>query len=323
LNEKTVAAIALPDGVFASFQETLQEAVRSLTLAAAQGADLAVLPETINLLHRTSRPAPLEELALPDWREATSMVCEAASRLKIALVLPLLVREGANLVNRFYLLSKDGDSPGFYQKRVPALGEQAAGVRCGSSTPIHWEGLKVGGAICIDLYYPEIVFAPQLKDGVDLFVIPSLTPGGALLDACALSCGVPVILAYSPWSRILDRDGTQLAAGGYRAETLRMGYGSPVLLATINFDAVTLFADFNQEKMRDIAAHYGRRVRIRFSQHNCIFTLESRSPDLSVEEVMRQFGLVSRRDYLARLEAGADSRISPDPPSAIRDKEPL
>ncbi len=92
---------------------------------------------------------------------------------------------------------------------------------------------------------------------------------------------------YSPWSRILDRDGTELAAGGYRSETLRFGFGSPVLTATINFDAVTLFADHNQEKMRDVERHYGRDVRIRFNQPNCLFTLESRSADLSVDEVMR------------------------------------
>ena len=58
--------------------------------------------------------------------------------------------------------------------------------------------------------------------------------------------------------------------------------------ATINFDAVTLFADHNQEKMRDVQRHYGSQVRIRFNQPNCIFTLESRSPDLSVQEVMKQ-----------------------------------
>jgi hypothetical protein len=42
-------------------------------------------------------------------------------------------------------------------------------------------------------------------------------------------------------------------------------------------------------------------VRIRFDQPNCTFLLESRSADLTVSEVMREFGLISRRDYLAQL----------------------
>jgi hypothetical protein len=129
-----------------------------------------------------------------------------------------------------------------------------------------------------------------------------MTPGGSLLEAYAVTYGVPFILAYSPWSRIVDRDGHELAAGGYRSETLRAGFGLPIVQATINFDAVTLFADFNQQKMADVAKHYGSKVRIGFDQPNCIFVLESRSPDLTVAEVMREFGLISRRDYLAQLK---------------------
>ncbi len=305
MNEKTIATIAFRDGGFSSLNETLQEAAGWLELAAAQGAQLAVLPETINLLHRNNASAPVEEFALEDWRQATSLLCETAVRSKIALVLPLLVRDNGVLANRFYLLSKDGDSLGFYQKRAPAPGERSSGVEAGCTLPISWEGLKVGGAICVDVYYPHAVFEPQMESGADFFVIPSFTPAGALLDSCALTFGVPFVLAYSPWSRILDRDGTELAAGGYRSETLRFGFGSPVHLATVNFDAVTLFADGNQERMRDIERRYGRDVRIRFNQHNCLFKLESRSADLSVDEVMRQFGLVSRRDYFAQNDPDA------------------
>ncbi len=308
MNEKTIATIALKDGGSANLQETLREAARWLELAAAQGAHLAVLPETINLLHRRSATAPLDEFALEDWRQATAVLCETAARSKISLVLPLLVRDNGVLANRFYVLSRDGTSLGYYQKRVPAPGEQASAVESGNSSPIRWEGLAIGGAICFDVYYPRVVFDPQIETGADLFVIPSLTPAGSLLEYYALIYGVPFVLAYSPWSRILDRDGTELVAGGYRSETLRFGFGSPVLLATVNFDAVTLFADHNQEKMGDVARHYGRAVRIRFNQPNCLFTLESRSADLSVHEVMRQFGLVSRREYFARHDPDARKR---------------
>lgn len=310
MNEKTIATISLRDEGFANLHETLQEAARWLELAAAQGAHLAVLPETINLLHRKSASAPLDEFALDDWRQATALLCDTAARLKISLVLPLLVRDNGVLANRFYVLSRDGDSLGSYQKRFPAPGELAAGVEPGNPRPIRWEGLTIGGGICIDVYYPHVVFDPQIESGADLFVIPSFTPAGSLLDSWAVIYGVPFVLAYSPWNRILDRDGTELAAGGYRSETLRYGFGSPVLLATINFDAVTLFADHNQEKLNDVQRHYGRNVRIRFNQPNCLFTLESRSADLSVEEVTRQFGLVSRRDYFAQRDPCMRKRTS-------------
>ncbi|HEY1741822.1 MAG TPA: hypothetical protein VGG18_01560, partial [Granulicella sp.] len=68
------------------------------------------------------------------------------------------------------------------------------------------------------------------------------------------------------------------------------------------FDAVSLFADFNQEKIQDVQQHYGSQVRVRFDQSNCVFFLESRSADLSINDIMREFGLVSRREYFAQLD---------------------
>lgn len=301
MNEKTIATIALRDGEYEGFHQTLAEAARLIGDAARQGADLVVLPETINLIHSRDHSAPLADLALDDWQQATAQVCEAASHANVALVLPLLVRDHSGLANRFFLLDRDGANLGHYQKRIPSAGEITAGVLAGAPRPIPWEGLSLGGGICVDLYYPATVFDPQADAGVDAFLLPSMTPAGSLLEAYAVQYGVPFILGYSPWSRILDRDGRELAAGGYRSETLRAGFGSPVVLATLNFDAVTLFADFNQQKLADVQRHYGTRVRIRFDQPNCTFLLESRDSDLTVREVMREFGLISRRDYLAQL----------------------
>jgi hypothetical protein len=302
VNEKTIAALALRDTEYDTLEETFGDATRLVSDAARQGAELLVLPETINLLHHRKEGMPLAECAMEDWQGPTEQLREAAVRAHVALVLPLLVRDASGLANRFYFLDRDGSLLGEYQKCIPSVGEAACGVRPGTPTTIRWEGLSFGGSICIDLYYPQTVFEPQFAKGVDAFLLPSMTPGGSLLEALAVTYGVPFILAYSPWSRILDRDGRELAAGGYRSETLRAGFGIPIVQATINFDAVTLFADFNQQKMADVAKHYGSKVRIRFDQPNCIFVLESRSPDLTVAEVMREFGLISRRDYLAQLK---------------------
>ncbi len=243
MNEKTIAAIALRDNGYSDFAETLAEAVQWVEFAAAQGANLAVLPETINLYHRGNAAMPLSEFALDDWQSATTELRERAVKCGVSLVLPLLIRENGALANRFYILAKDGRTLGYYQKRVPAPGEQAEGIQTIKNAIVTWEGLKIGGAICFDVYYPHSVFDSQSKEGADLFVIPSLTPAGSLLDAYALTYGVPIVLAYPGWSRILDRDGRELTAGGQRWETLRFGFASPVIQATVNFDSVTLFAD--------------------------------------------------------------------------------
>jgi predicted amidohydrolase len=301
VNEKTIATLALRDGEYESLEQTIAEAALLVDLAAGQGADLMVLPETINLLHRHTNALPLAELALEDWESPTDPLRAAAVRARAALVLPLLTHAADALVNQFLFFDRDGTLLGQYQKRIPSAGEISAGVVPGKPHPIVWEGLSFGGAICVDLYYPQAVFEPQAAAGVDAFLIPSMSPGGSLLEAYAVTYGVPFVLAYSPWSRILDRDGRELAAGGYRSESLRAGFSSPVQSATLNFNAVTLFADFNQEKMPEIQNRYGSKVRIRFDQPNCTFLLESRSPDVSVAELMQEFGLISRREYFRKL----------------------
>lgn len=311
MNEKTIATVALKEE-YSDLEAVLRDSAHWVAAAADEGADLVVLPETINLLHYSKgAAASLEHYALDDWRSDTVFLRESAANAGVSLVLPLLVRESDSLANRFYVCDRDGAELGFYQKRVPAFGEQLAAVAAGQTNPIHWQGLRIGGGICIDVYFPNLVFAPQADAGVDLFIIPSMTPGGILLDSCALTFGVPFVFAYSPWSRILDRDAKELAAGGYRSETLRAGFGTPLQIATINFDAVALFPDFNQDKLRDVQRHYGSNVRLRFDQSNCVFLLETRSDDLSIGEVMRQFELISRRDYLGSLASLSVDRTRP------------
>jgi predicted amidohydrolase len=303
MNEKTLAAISLDNRDFPSLRAKLEEAARWIELAAAQGAELAVLPEMLNAYRGDGPDNPHRmtpaEIALDDWQAACSPLLDAARRAATAVTVPLIIRRGNCLHNSFFLASKTGELLGEYHKAFLTDQELSNGIQPGRSRLIEWEGLKVGGAICFDTNFPH-VFARQAD--ADLFLIPSLWPGGAQLNHYALEHAAPIVLAYPAWSRIIDIDGRELASGGYRNETLRFGYGSAVVLSTINFDRVQLHADYNQEKMLAVQQHYGPRVRIRFDQPNCLFILESRSSDLTVREVMQRFDLISRRQYLARCK---------------------
>ena len=301
MNEKTLAAVALSNRDFPSFEAKLAEAVRWIELAANQGADLVVLPETINYFRGdgpdNGNRLTAEEAALDDWKSVTRPLFDVARSCAVALTIPVLTREGDHYVNSFFLVSKTGAVIGQYQKIRVTPGELKDGVKPGRFSLMEWEGLKVGGGICFDCYFPE-VFHQQAEAGADLFLVPSLTPGGDHLNFYALNYSTPIVLAYPAWSRIIDVDGRELAAGGYRSETLRFGFGAPVIMATINFDRVVLHIDFNQSRMVDIQRTYGERVRVTLNQHNSIFILESRSPDLTVREIMERFDLVSKRVYL-------------------------
>lgn len=303
MNEKTIAAIALSQRAYPSLEAKLAEAATWVECAAAQGAELVVLPEALNQFQGDGPDAiPSAALALEDWQAATQALFDVARRCAVAVTIPIITRAGQRLTNSFFLVSKTGAVLGEYRKQRVPPADVAAGIQPAGPGPLlEWEGIKVGGAICFDCYYPE-VFQAQADAGAELFLIPSLTAAGGYLNFYALHHSVPVVLAYPAWSRIVDVDGRELAAGGDRNETLRFGFGSPVVMATINFDRVVLFADRNQERMNEIQRTYGKQVRIRFDQPNALFILESRSPDLAVRDIVLRFDLAPKTQYFRRDE---------------------
>ncbi len=303
MNNKTIATIALSSRDFASFEEKLAEAVQWIELASRQGADMAVLPEMINLWRGDGPGNPnamtYGQAAFDNWQQRTAPLIDAARRLKIGVTVPIVVREGKKLTNSCFFISRQGEVVGRYDKIYPTIGELEQGIVPGTPKLIEWEGLRVAGAICFDTNFSS-VFEDQAGMGAQLFVIPSLWPGGRQLNYFASHYSVPIVIAYPAWSRIIGYDGNELVAGGYRWETLRWGFGAPVYLATINFDYVALHGDYNQEKMYDLQRTYGEKVRVRYDQDNATFYLESLAKDFTVADLIKKHDLLPIRDYFGQ-----------------------
>lgn len=298
MNIKTIATVALNNKDYPSFEAKLTEAVKWTDFAARAGADLVVLPEGLNLYYGDGDPnLSMAETALTDWQAQTRPLFECAIRNRIALTIPVFIRESNQVVNCFHLISSTGKVLGRYEKVCPTVEELRDGVRPGRECPlIDWDGIKVGGAICFDVYFSD-VFTRQADAGAQLFLMPSLTPGGGYINYYAMKLGVPIALAYPAYSRIVDLDGRELDGAGYRYETLRFGFGAPVAIARINFDRVVLFANHNQEKIVEIQQAHGADVGVKFDQENCTFVLESRSANLSVAELIKRYDLIPQREY--------------------------
>ena len=320
MDQRTIATIALSNRDFASLEKKLKEAVSWIALAAAQGADLAVLPEAINLYcgdgPGNTKQLAYEDVAMDDWQTAALPLIEAARKYRIAVTVPILTREQhptnneSWITNCFYLVDRDGITAGHYQKMYPTPEEMDWHVRPGPTRPdlIKWDGLQVGGAICFDTCFQE-VFDAQAH--ADLFLIPSLWPGGSQLDYFARRYHAPIVLSYPAWSRIIDLDGRELAAGGYRHETLRFGFGTPIYLATINFDRAVLYGNHNQEKIIDIQRAYGSQISVTFDQPNATFLLESRSRHVSVQEVIKRFDLIEHHIYFDQCRESCNTHRRP------------
>jgi predicted amidohydrolase len=306
MNEKTIAAIALSNRDFDSFAAKVAEAAVWVDHAANNGAHLALLPEVINKYRGdgpgNARALTFAEMALDDWQRDTAPLFEVARRRNVAVCIPVLVREHGVLFNSMFLVSGRGEVLGRYDKMRPTPAELDQGVVPGGAQQLmEWDGLKIGGAICFDTLFQE-VFRTQAALGADLFLVGSYWPGGSHLNFYAMTYSAPVVLAYPAWSRIIDITGHEIAAAGYRSETLRFGFGTPIAMATINFDRVALYGNINQERIVEIERKYGRKARVTFDQQNVLFFLESRAADLTVRDLIQEFGLVPFPKYVAECE---------------------
>jgi len=302
MNIKRLAAIALSYRDYPDFDSKLQEAARWLEHAACIGSDIAVFPEAMNLYcgdgEGNPRTLTISEAAL-DSLTPVAMLIDCAVKNSIAVVIPLIIKEKDGLFNSFFVFSKSGDWLGHYRKMFPTPGEIKEGVKIAPAPDklIEWEGLKIGGAICFDSQFEE-VFTSQSAIGANLFIMPSLWPGGDQLKLYALRYSAPIVLAYPAWSRIIDRDGQEKAAAGYRSETLRFGFGSPIAAADINFDRQSFHLQDNQRKILEIEHKYGAKVKIVFDQGNCLFYLESCSHEITIADIMAEFNMITYAQYM-------------------------
>jgi predicted amidohydrolase len=302
MNIKRIAAVSLTYDDFSNFEAKLVEASRLVSLAAKQGADLVVLPEVLNQWRGDGpgnpNPISMEEMVLDDWVSQCATLINSGVENEVAITVPVFVREADHILNVCNLIEKDGTHLGRYAKEYPTVGELNEGVIPGTNPRLmEWSGLKIGGAICYDINF-EPLFARQRRDGADLFLCPSLWPGGLLLNYYAFEYSVPIVLAYPAWSRIIDPLGHERVEGGLRYETLRWGGGSPVFISDINFDYAVISNDCDYEAIRDLEKTYAGRISVRMDQQNCCFYFESLTGEVTTAQVLAEYGLTLRKKLL-------------------------
>jgi predicted amidohydrolase len=298
MNLRRLSVIALSNRDYPSLKEKIAEAVSWLELASRQGSELAVLPECLNRFRGDGGPLlqTPDQYAFDDWRKEVAPLLEAAVRLKLWVIVPVVHRQPAGVFNSFFLISPDGQPVWQYDKVSPSPVELKAGVIPGQPSFYEWQGIKLGGAICFDSCFPENLDV-WAKEGVQLGIFASLWPGGSQLNNYCKLHSSRVAVAYPAWSRIIDIDGLEVVEGGYRQETLRFGFGAPVYTATLNFDRLSLYGNYNQERIVEILQRYGSRVKVTYDQGNCLWFLESCDPELSEKEIQREYQLVTASEY--------------------------
>ncbi len=218
---------------------------------------------------------------------------EASRKYGIYLAGSVHEERDDRLYNTALLFDPGGEIAGRYDKVHPTEGELEFGISPGApgQAPAETRFGKVGLRICFDANWHKDW--EELADtGARLVLFLSAFPGGRILEALAILNHVHV--AASIWtlhSGVIDNTGRWLA---------RSSKEKSWAWADVELERSVFHLDFQEGKLEAVGKRYGAGLKIEIHRPEGWFVLEPVSPSVSIGDVIREFGLVTFRDYMKR-----------------------
>jgi len=283
--------------------ETFARGLALIDAAGAQHADLVCLPETFAAAGLPS--ARIAEVAEPIDGPSFAALSARARANRINLVAGAFLKRAGGIENVSVLFGRDGELIGTYAKRHPTEGEIEGGVRPGSAVGVFDTDIgRIGLAICFDLNWRDL-WAAMKAEGADIVAWISAYEGGFPLQAYACLHDFVVVSAVQSYTgKIIDRSGKVLAA------TSRWGR---LVSVNLDLDQRWFHTDGQAEKLLAVQARYGDRLLVETRGEEHLFFISRLDPALSLDEVVKAFGLIELGNYLARCTA-AQERGGPSAP---------
>jgi predicted amidohydrolase len=293
----TVATVShRPTRPYTDVAGRLADAEHFAVRAKRQGADIVAFPEMY----------PIVDAPRATWSDLAETLADGptighmagvARREGMYLLWSTFRRDGDGIHNSAILFDRRGQVAGIYDKMFPTIWEIDLGVIPGQAPVVMETDFgRIGAVICYDTNFPDCVEAVA-RAGAEIIFFPSASRGGLLLRSYAHQFGVYFASAIlNDLGQIVDMGGDVLVESTYEG----------VAVARINLDRRLLHTDFNREKWDDMLAKYGTGISLRFYTREGKFALGSELPDVTVDDLMREFGLETIDHYLARARAHRD-----------------
>ena len=295
-------ATVCQNGVRADTPEQMVAAMlRRCSSAVTQKPDLVCLPEVFPCVNLNSgkRPA-LQQVAGSPLCQLTQPVADFARHHKCYIVCPTYTQHDGKFFNTAILFDRTGRVAGEYHKVRLTPGEVEKGLTPGPEQPQVFETDfgKLGCQICFDIEWLD--GWQRLRDaGAEIVVWPSAFAGGRMVNTMAyLHRYVVVSSTRKDTSKVCDIDGTSLA------KTSRWNRWA---VTTVNLEKAFLHTWPFVSRFNEIHSKYGAAIRITTHPEEEWSIIESRSPDVLVADVLKEFELEQIDQFLARAEAKQES----------------
>lgn len=269
----------------------LADTLERLDRASAFRPDIACLPEVFVDATPETLPGPI-----------TGKLAEWARRNSSYLLFGLKTQAGGKTFNSAVLLDRTGRLVGRYDKIHPTEGELEKGIHPGQPDPpvFRTDFGTIGVQICFDVNWWD--HWRRLKEkGAAIVFFPAAYPAARQLAAIALMNQFYIVSSSrSRLSRIYDITGETLAVSGQ----FQPWAGAALPLGKRLFEI-----DFHTAKARQIQRKYGDKVELKWYHEDDWFTLASLDPQLTMEDLIAEYGLTPLDDYRRRaLQAIRDAR---------------
>lgn len=283
--------------------DNLRLGLSLLEAAGEQGADLACLPE--GFMAAGLPGARLRSVAQPIPGPAFDAVASCARRYSMYVVAGFYTAIGEQMFNVAALIDREGNLVGMYAKNYPTESEIDCGVTPGTEVPVFDTDFgKVGLSICFDINWQPF-WSGLAEKGADLVCWISAYEGGFPLQAYAWLHQYPIVTSVWPYhAKVIDITGRVLAASS------RWGR---LAVCELNLDKRLFHTDGQHQHILPIQKRYGACVRLETYTQEHLFALESLDPDLDVQQVIEEFGLVDYKSYLERCTSAQQRTRSPLP----------
>ncbi len=236
---------------------------------------------------------------------------DLARKYKTFLLGSLYEKREGKLYNTALVVNREGEIIGQYDKIHPTQGELEKGITPGrkDQLPIKADFGTIGIQICFDANWQE-AWQNLVRKGAEIIFFCSAFPGSKILESVALLNQVYIVPSiWSLDSGIIDNTGRWL---------VKSDRFSWWVWATIDLERTVFHLDFQGDKVKEIRRRYGDKIKIEIFAPEAWFVLEPNVSEVSISNIIKEFKLVTYRDYIKRATAGQNKVRSDVSPSLSR-----
>ena len=256
--------------------------------------DFVCLPETFPFTHVDKQTSPDEKVVISEG--ALVRFSEFSRQNNCYTICPVYTRRDGKIFNAAVVLDRKGNRIGSYEKIHLADYEINDGFTCGSlfQPVVKTEFGPIGIQICYDIEWDD-GWTMLRKQGANIIFWPSAFAGGKCVNTKAWEHKCVVSSAtIKNTAKLCDISGEVIAQTGI--------WNPNLFCAPVNLEKVFLPTWPTIGLFPEIQRKYGRKVKITNFHEEEWTVLESLSPDITVKDILKEFGLKSHEQITTEVE---------------------